>query len=160
MSSTIVLDTDFLSSFLKIDRLSLVREFYQVDRLEIPPAVHQEVSVSTLSGKLARISWVHIVAPSSSQVSPPELARLGAGEQEAIQLSLQEEDSLLLMNDNLARKTAHQLGVRTADAAGFLSACKASGFLSLGQLAAVIRDLREKDFFGFRKEILGLLLAP
>jgi len=31
----IVLDTDFLSSFLKIDRLQLVRDFYQVETLSM-----------------------------------------------------------------------------------------------------------------------------
>lgn len=38
---TIVLDADFLSAFLKIERMSLIREFYQVTLLYVPPAVYR-----------------------------------------------------------------------------------------------------------------------
>lgn len=42
----VVLDTDFLSAFLKIDQLSLVRETLGVETLLVPTAVFREISLT------------------------------------------------------------------------------------------------------------------
>ena len=39
----IVIDTDFLSSFLKIGRVGLVKDFFNVDCVSIPLAVFTEI---------------------------------------------------------------------------------------------------------------------
>ena len=44
----IILDTDFLSSFLKIGRLNLVRDFFNVDYVSIPLAVFTEIGKTDL----------------------------------------------------------------------------------------------------------------
>lgn len=83
----VVLDTDFLSAFLKIDRLSLVKDFYGVEELLVPPAVYREVSVTDLFPGLAAIPWIRVQlldAKRKQQLRQDgELARLGPGEQEA-----------------------------------------------------------------------------
>src|SRR5437868_13345061 len=61
--SVIILDTDFLSAFLKIDRLSLVREFYAAEALLVPPAVYREVSCTQLVEALADLSWIRVETP-------------------------------------------------------------------------------------------------
>ncbi len=48
MTAWVILDADFLSAFLKIGRLPLVREFYQVEQLIVPAAVYREVAVTPL----------------------------------------------------------------------------------------------------------------
>jgi len=50
----IILDTDFLSSFLKIDKLDLVRNFFGED-LYIPISVLKEISQTELIKKLIEI---------------------------------------------------------------------------------------------------------
>lgn len=63
MSQYIVLDTDFLSSFLKIERLHFVAEFFQVNTISVAPAVYQEIAPTRLAPQLAAISWIQIQAP-------------------------------------------------------------------------------------------------
>ncbi len=41
-------DTDFLSSFLKIGQLEVVRDFYRTEHLFIAPGVYQELSGTDL----------------------------------------------------------------------------------------------------------------
>lgn len=67
-----ILDADFLSAFLKIDRLLLIKDFYKAESVLIPPSVYREVSLTSLLQKLVGISWLRVEAPEpiSSQSSP------------------------------------------------------------------------------------------
>lgn len=78
--ATVILDTDFLSSFLKIGQCDLIQNFYQADQTFIPLAVH----------------LVNIPA--------------------------------------------------------FLMACKVAGLVNPEQMAKIIQDLKEKDFYEFKKD--------
>lgn len=161
MSLTIILDTDFLSAFLKVERLALVKDFYQVEFLLIPSAVYRELSVTSLGQALAELPWVQIEAPSSGWDLPstPDSSLLGAGERQAIALARQSDQALILSNDNSARGLARRLGLNTIDIPEFLLSCKTSGFLDRTELQELIRDLQEKDRYGFRKEVLDRLLS-
>jgi predicted nucleic acid-binding protein len=161
LSLSIVLDTDFLSAFLKVGRLSLVRDFYQVEFLLVPPAVYRELSATSLIQDLAKLPWVQVETPSPgwNLASTIDLLRLGSGEQQAIALASQSEPALILSNDNSARELARRLGVKAIDIPGFLLSCKTAGFLNREEIRELIRDLAEKDRYGFRREVLDRLLA-
>lgn len=160
--SSVILDTDFLSSFLKIDQLALVRDFYQVERLLVPPAVYRELSQTSLLQKLAEISWLRVETPLSEAlqaVAPTSSSReLGAGETECIALALRKKESVLLISDNRARREAVRHGIHTVDIPAFLLACKVSGFLDRDQVTRTIRALQEKDWYGFRQDVLASLI--
>jgi len=159
----LVLDADFLSAFLKIDRLSLVKDFYQAEQLLIPLAVYREVSLTSLLQKLVGLSWLQVETPDSGLVE--ELFRengpdaLGAGEQESIALAHRHPGSVLLMNDNCARRQAAQLGLAAVNVPAFLLACKISSFVDCDQIADLVRALRERDHYGFRGDVLVRLLS-
>ena len=159
----VVLDSDFLSSFLKIGKLDLVRSFYQVSHLQIPPAVFREVSQTPLLERLAQTPWLEVTVPGSQGLPgvAPQVGRheLGAGELEAIALALEHPNSLLLMSDNRARHEAIRNGAQVVNIPAFLLACKISGFLDREEIAAIIRDLEEKDRYSFRQEVLTRLLT-
>lgn len=161
MSLSIILDTDFLSAFLKIERLSLVKDFYQVEFLLIPSAVYSELSVTSLGQSLAKLPWVQTETPPSGWDlrSTPDSILLGAGELQAIALARQSDQSLILSNDNSARGLARRLGLNAIDIPEFLLSCKTSGFLDRAEIQELIRDLQEKDHYGFRKEVLDRLLS-
>jgi predicted nucleic acid-binding protein len=156
--NAVVLDTDFLSSFLKIGRLALIREFYGVDSLCVPPAVFQELSRTSLAQELSQFSWIRIIAP--NRFAPPVevLSGLGVGEQEAIGLA-QQLKALLLTSDNKARQAAERVEVAVADIPGFLLSCKSSGFVNRDEIRQLVDELKEKDRYAFRKEVLDLLLS-
>ncbi|HSS76091.1 MAG TPA: hypothetical protein VLV54_05030 [Thermoanaerobaculia bacterium] len=159
----VVLDADFLSAFLKIEQLPLVREFFGVEDLLFPPAVLREISVTDLLLRLAVIPGIHLQSPDPKKIqvlrSEGAFSLLGAGEQEAIALSLELASSVLLMNDNRAGQIATRLGVEVINVPGFLLACKASGSISQKQIAELVSALKEKDHYGFRKDALDLLLS-
>lgn len=159
---TVILDTDFLSAFLKIERMSLIREFYQVASLYVPPAVYREVAVTDLLPHLVALEWVRVRKPKSRQDALEGLAeyqRLGTGEQEAIALARECSPSVLLVNDNQARRVAARVGVNVVNIPAFLLACKQSGILSRAELSAIIADLQTKDFYTFRQDVLDLLMS-
>lgn len=158
-----MLDTDFLSSFLKIKRLPLVRDFYQAEDLLIPPAVYREVSVTRISTELAELPWVRVQAPDVDSVRAvcqgPGFEGLGLGETEAIALARQLEGSVLLISDNKARYSANQLGLDAVAIPAFLIACQETGFLRRDDLASVVHALQERDRYGFSRAVLDRLLS-
>ena len=158
MTSAVVLDTDFLSSFLKIGRLAMIREFYGVDSLCVPPAVFEELSRTSLVQQLGQLPWIHVLAPDRSSPPVESLSGLGVGEQEAIGLA-QQLKALLLTSDNKARHAAERIKVDVADIPGFLLSCKSAGFVNHDEIRRLVDDLKEKDHYSFRKEVLELLLA-
>ena len=159
----VILDADFLSSFLKIGRLELVREFYGGQILCIPPAVYREIAQTELLTQLVAVTWIQIATPDamilSSLTHDDELSGLGAGERESIALALAQPDAVLMMSDNKARRVARRLGVAAVNIPAFLLACKMAGRVDRETLEAIIQGLRDKDYYEFRRDILTALLA-
>lgn len=163
MSVVVILDSDFLSAFLKIEQRPLIRSLYQVEIVVVPPAVYREVALTSLLTSLTALPWVKVVAPAVTQLeilaTEESFRRLGAGEQEAIALALEKKPTVLLVNDNQARRIAAKLGVDVANLPAFLLACKQARLVDQPTLSALIADLRAKDFWGFRQADLDLLMG-
>lgn len=163
MSTIILIDADFLSAFLKIGRLSLIRDFYQVEQILLPPAVYREIAQTTLLPQLVALNWLALTIPDPDQLAKLrqgiEFNRLGAGEQEAIALALAQTDSVLLMNDNKARLVAAALGVTGVNIPAFLLACKLADLVSNAEMRQIIDELWTKDYYKFRQDVQSRLLA-
>lgn len=164
MNSFVVLDTDFLSSFLKIRRLTLVRDFYGVDDLCIPSAVYQEISATDLVTTLPGIPWLDVKSLPKNRVSQllpaTNLESLGLGEIEAIALALDKgSDAVLLTNDNQARQQASALGIEVVNIPAFLLACKQTEFLGQEKVADIVVDLEREDHYGFRRDVRRALVS-
>lgn len=160
---TILLDTDFLSSFLKIDRCDLIRSLYQIDQAYIPAAVHRELAQTELLTELLAVSWINVwlEEPPSDEgaMQDPRFGALGSGEQACILLARGLDGAVLLTSDNLARRFAQSLGLVAISIPAFLMACKLSGLVDREQMVRIIEDLRFKDYYEFRAEIRELLLT-
>lgn len=160
----VVLDSDFLSSFLKIDQLHRVREYFEVESLDLPSAVFREVSVTRLLPRLTGIPWLEVQEVTDEMLNgvslekAPEFSRLGKGEQEAIAFALHCDDGVLLMNDKKALRVAGSLGVTTANVPAFLGMYKAMSPHAASQVPELVKDLEEKDHFGFSAELRKSLL--
>jgi predicted nucleic acid-binding protein len=74
-----------------------------------------------------------------------EIKGLGAGEKEAFALALQIKDSLMIVDDGLARYYAKQLNIKLTGTLGILLKAK-----QLGLLATVTPILDPLDTLGFR----------
>ncbi len=160
----VILDADFLSAFLKIERLHLIRVFYQVQSVYVPPAVYREVAVTDLLPRLTVLEWVRVRVPAQAQLDAlnelDAYRHLGSGEREAIALARECSPSVLLVNDNQARRVAARLGVQVVNIPAFLLACKKSALVSQNELLAIIADLQTRDFYSFRSDVLDLLITP
>jgi predicted nucleic acid-binding protein len=159
---TVILDTDFFSSFLKIERCELIRSFYQVKQAMIPTAVYRELAQTDLLTRLLPIRWITVlpVEPSSDEslLQNPTLQVLGAGEQACIFLAHNLPNAVLLMNDNKARQFARSLGINVVNIPAFLMACMMSGLIKPEQMLQIVHDLKNEDFYEFKANIRSLLL--
>lgn len=61
---------------------------------------------------------------------------------------------LMLTNDKKARLVAGKNGIAVLNISAFLLACKSSNFLDKNQIAGIVADLKQKDYFAFSKDEL------
>jgi predicted nucleic acid-binding protein len=160
--ATVILDTDFLSSFLKIEQCDLIRALYTDARVTIPLAVYRELAATDLLRILLSLDWIKV---EPAELLPDEALRqntvfqnLGAGEQTCLLLARQLPDSMLLISDNKARQFARTLGLTTVNIPAFLLACKLAGLVNPVQMARIVEDLKNKDFYEFKPEVREGLL--
>ncbi len=151
----IILDTDFLSSFLKIGQLELVRDFYQVTQVYITPSVYREIGKSALLMELKKRTWVCIEAADQfiwqDLLTDVDFAKLGQGEQESIALAKGNPPSQLLISDNRARQFALSQRIVASNIPAFLYACKLVHLLDRNDIEQIIEDLKQKDLYEFKQ---------
>lgn len=116
----IIIDTDFLSSLLKINRLEIVRDLFNEENVHIPVAVLSEVAKTELITDLLSKDWIRVRKVKEGDLRKmerdKEFANLGSGEKECIVL------------------------------------CKQMRILNKDDIVAIIRDLKEKDYYEFSEE--------
>jgi predicted nucleic acid-binding protein len=90
-NKAVIIDADFLSSFLKIGRLALIRDFFRVEVLYIPVAVFSELAKTNLVEDLLNEKYVQIgkVDEKSFGNFGKDFENLGSGEKECIALCKQ-----------------------------------------------------------------------
>jgi len=152
----LICDTDFLSSFLKIGRLELVKDLFKVVNLYIPVAVLREIAKTDLITDLLNKEWIKVKKVNDEDLKEmekdKEFANLGSGEKECLALCKRFEKSALLISDNEARRIANKKDIVTLNISAFLLACKQMRILDRSDIIAIIRDLKEKDYYEFSEE--------
>jgi uncharacterized protein len=122
-----------------------------VERVVVPPAVDQELSIGRALGvnlpDLSKLGWVEIRSP-SGRPTLPFAHDLGPGETETLMFALESPSSTALLDDALARRVAEILKIRFIGTLGLLLDAKHAGLVSaLEPLLA-------------RLQALGFRLAP
>ncbi len=153
----IIADTDFLSAFLKIDRLELIFKALETKEIIIAGAVLHEVEQAPVYNKLLGALQSKDQKIIVKKVTIPDSEDFGSGELESIALA-EKFSGLLLMNDGKAAKYAESRGVTVIDIPIFLLHCKSSNYLSNKELIQIIEDLKEKDYYEFSTEVKEKLL--
>lgn len=152
----IVCDTDFLSSFLKINRLEMVKDLFKEENLYIPAAVLGEIAKTDLITDLVNKNWIRVKKVSDDDLremeSDEEFKNLSSGEKECLVLCRRFRDSMLLISDNRAREMTSKNKIAVLNIPAFLLACKETGILDRGNIATIIRELKEKDYYEFSEE--------
>jgi predicted nucleic acid-binding protein len=144
--SAVITNTSPLLYLHQVGYLNILQQLYRT--VLIPPAVKQELETGRRKGfdvpdinSLVRIQ----VRPVASAVLVPAVVDLGQGEAEVLALGLEIPESLLILDDQLARCIAGLHALRYTGTLGVLVKTKQEGHLS--SVGAVITALREKSMW-------------
>jgi predicted nucleic acid-binding protein len=129
-------------------------------RVTVPPAVVQEPAAGRDLGldlpDPARLDWIVVRSP-TSQAALPLATDLGPGESQTLALALETPDSVVVLDDALARQVADALHVRFIGTLGLLLQGKRAGHLSsIAPLLDQLQALRFRLAPGTRTAVLRL----
>lgn len=161
----IIVDTGFLSSLAKIDRLDLITEFFGSEEFSVPTQVLDELKRSEVYGKISdevireegdgeiRIDAIEI---DYSQLNYSR-ERYGKGEIACIELS--REKDVILIDDRDAKRLAKQEGKNCYDLPTFLLSCKKKDILDSKEMQKILKDLKNEDRYQFTDKIKQKLVS-
>ena len=126
----VITDTSPLQYLYQLAQLDLLPTLY--GQIRMPQAVADELAQGRVQGislpDPPALSWITVCPmPSSSLI--PDLPNLGAGEREALSLAIAIPDSLVILDDALARSYAQQLNLLLTGTLGVLLKGKQSGYV-------------------------------
>lgn len=140
-------DTSPVQYLYQLSLLDLLPNLY--GQIVLPRAVVEELNEGLKLGihlpEPASLSWVSICQAQDLYCLSPVSDILGRGEQEAIALAIEIPDSLVILDDLLARNYARTLGVKFTGTLGVILKAK-----ELGCLNAVMPVIDRLSSLGFR----------
>ena len=146
MPDRVISDTSPLYYLHRLGVLDLLHHLYK--QIVIPQAVLDELQAGARQGDdvpdIRQIDWIEV-----RSVHLPRIlglvTDLGAGEAQVLALALEDEGSLAIVDDGLARRIARAQNLRITGTAGVLLKAKQSGHLD-----ALSPLLDKLDSLGFR----------
>lgn len=145
-----MIDTDFLSAFLKVKEIELVLDFFKEEKVYIPVAVQKEIADTDLLPELNKKDRIKVVEVNDIEVEG-ETDLLGAGELEC--MALCDKDDLLLMNDKKAGEIADNNNISVTNIPGFLLALKSEEFVDKERIKEIKRKLERRDYYSFSEKV-------
>ena len=153
----VVCNTSPLLYLHQVSNLELFAKLY--GELTVPPAVESELRAGQERGidvpVISEIEWIRIRPPSAKSFLPA-LVDLGPGEAEVIALGLEFQGSLLVLDDQLARRIARVNQLSVTGTLGILLRAKEAGFLRA--IRPILEQL-QKTTMWLPEELVHLILA-
>ena len=142
----VIADTSPIQYLYQTNLLDLLPQLYR--SVTVPQSVANEIAAGAALKvslpDLSSLSWLKVTSQKVDSALL-EINGLGAGEKEAFALALEIEDSLVIVDDGLARYYAKQLNIKYTGTLGILLKAK-----QLGALTIVAPILDKLDVLGFR----------
>ena len=130
MPEVVISNTSPIFYLHRLRRLDLLQKLYQ--EIIVPKAVVAELEAGRRQGEdvpeLDNYEWIKIRAIRSPQILGLS-TDFGLGETEVLALALEESDSLVIIDEKLARKIARLRGLRVTGTAGVLLKAKQEGHI-------------------------------
>ncbi|WP_029522479.1 DUF3368 domain-containing protein [Persephonella sp. KM09-Lau-8] len=151
----VVSNTTPILSFIKLNRLDILRNIYK--EITIPEAVYRELE----EGKhkyylnISKEDWIKISKVSNKRLVKQFEKILDTGEAEAITLALELKADLLLMDEKIGRKIAEEQGLKISGTIGILLKAKEEGIIS--EVKPFIYELIKKGNY-YKKSFLETVL--
>lgn len=134
MSKNAVSNSSCLIALDRIGQLKLLQHSF--NNVTIPPAVKREFG--------RKISWLPVVQVKNRAVTASLITQIGEGESEAIALTMEIEDSILVLDDKKARRIAKQLGLEVIGTVGLILQAKKKGMLA--EVKPLLNELQKSEF--------------
>ena len=145
-NSLVIVNTSPLLYLHQVGYLELLQHLYS--KILTPPAVIQELAVGKNQGinvpDIDTFEWISIT-PVKSISLIPAVIDLGQGEAEVLALGLENPGSLLIFDDQLARRMANIYQLKYTGTLGVLVKAKKLGYLS--SVAPVVATLRQQGMW-------------
>jgi predicted nucleic acid-binding protein len=130
--SEVICNTSPIQYLYQLGLLDLLRKLSP--KIIVPPAVADEIAVGKNLGvslpDLGTLDWVTIRRP-ASESALPLITDLGEGETEVLMLALELRDSVVILDDDLARRLAKALNIRHTGTLGVLLDAKRAGLIPM-----------------------------
>ena len=143
MHKKIIVNTTPILSLLKIGKLNLLKELYGC--VFVPFAVYQEIE----SGKnkdyyvdISKIDWIKIKEIHSKE-SKRYLFDLDEGEAEVLILAKEQQADLVILDEIIGRRYAHQMNLNLTGTLGILLKSKKLGYIE--KIAPLLYELIDKN---------------
>lgn len=134
-SEVIISDTSCLILLSKIDEFNLLKSIAK--KVYITPAIFDEFGKELPD-------WIIIKSPLNNQYQKIFEADIDPGEASAIALSLELENSILLIDDLKGRKTADRLKIKYSGTFGLILRAKQEGIIS--SVKPILEKIRATNF--------------
>jgi len=135
MHNVIIADTSCLIVLANIDELDLLQKVY--GKITTTPEVASEYGRDLPS-------WIDIISVADKQKQYILESQVDKGESSAIALALEKTHSLLILDDQKARKIASQLGVQYTGSLGVIVKAKQKGIIT--SVKPLLKKLRQTNF--------------
>ena len=130
MPEVVISNTSPVFYLHRLRLLGLLQKLYQ--KIIVPEAVVAELEVGRRQGEdvpeIDKYEWIEIRAIQSPQILGLS-TDFGSGETEVLALALEESESLVIIDEKLARKIARLRGLRVTGTAGVLLKAKQEGHI-------------------------------
>ena len=137
-----IINTSPLLYLHQVNHLEILHNLY--GNVITPEAVIQEISVGQTQGinvpDVSKINWIRVVAIEARHLVPA-IIDLGLGEAEVLALGLQYPESLLVFDDQLARRMARLYHLKHTGTLGVLVKAKKQGHIS--EIFPIINRLKQ-----------------
>lgn len=125
----VIVNTTPLIALAEIGELHLLKDLY--DEIYIPNAVFEEVKSEPAYTEVRNASeWIKQVSVDSADNREMLSSRLHSGEVEVIQYARESKADLVILDDQLARRTAKYLGLTITGTLGVIIKAKEKGYVS------------------------------
>jgi predicted nucleic acid-binding protein len=128
--SEVICNTSPIQYLYQLGLLDLLRKLSP--KIIVPSAVVDEIAAGKNMGvslpDLNTLDWVMICRP-ASESALPLITDLGEGETEVLMLALELHDSVVILDDDLARRVAKSLNIRHTGTLGVLLDAKRAGLI-------------------------------
>lgn len=146
----VVVDTDILSTFAKVNKLRLLPKLFSKSRVLICPSVNMEIKRGVELGLLRYSPPRHFVAINLGTSEKAmarefrEASNLGPGDAECLAVA-RNRNCLLLTNDRQAKKAADSLSIDHLSLALLLRELWRSHVMPKSRVAKLIDEVETKD---------------